>query len=151
MNQARVHKVSRFRAFLYFMLFGLMARNYSNIQYETFDQAKEAAIRRAQKQGKPQDTYAVYPHWDKGGVRTWRISTHETFILRWERNQCNRPASVRARIFTSTRHVFQVRRETPIDHETRSSSVTQPEARRPRPPVQIVGRTSSNAFHAGAH
>lgn len=151
MNQARVHGVSRFRAFLYFMLFGLMARNYSNIQYETFDQAKEAAIRRAQKQGKPDDTYAIYPLWDKRGVRTWRISSHETFVIRWDRNKCNRPTSVRTRIFSATRHVLQVRRETPSNHETGSSSVSQSEARRPRPPVQVMGRASTNAFHAGAH
>lgn len=69
-----------------------MARNYSNIQYETFEKANEAAKRRAQAQGITDEEVAVYPHWDKGGrVKTWRISTHETFIVRWEKNRCNRP------------------------------------------------------------
>lgn len=83
-----------------------MARNYSNTQYETFEKANEAAKRRAEAQGISDDEVAVYPHWDKGGkVKTWRISTHETFVERWSKNRCNRPVRV---------GTFQVRRTTVI-------------------------------------
>ena len=37
-----------------------MARNYSNIKYETFYQASEAAKRRCEKEGVSDDYYAVY-------------------------------------------------------------------------------------------
>lgn len=116
--------VSRFRASNIFMLFGLMARNYSNIQYETFDQASEAARRRAQKEGVCKETYAVYPHWDKKGVRTFRISTHEVFVLRWEKNKALRPSCPRARTFATAQ---------------RKSFYFSSEARRVGSPVQAMG------------
>ena len=65
-----------------------MARNYSNIKYETFYQASEAAKRRCEKEGVSDDYYAVYAHWDEDGNQTWRISTHKVWLERWTRNRC---------------------------------------------------------------
>lgn len=75
---------------LYISLHRAMARNYSNIKYETFYQANEAAKRRSEKEGVSEDYYAVYAHWDTQGIQTWRVSTHEVWLERWAKNHCGK-------------------------------------------------------------
>lgn len=65
-----------------------MARNFTNHKYDTQESA-QAAINARKKAGRPeaQDLIA-YPHWDEDGKKTWRVSSGDVFISRWEKNKC---------------------------------------------------------------